>query len=317
MHTLYPAIQSYQQHQLQVSDLHTLYIEESGNETGIPVLFVHGGPGGGSSPKSRCFFDPDLYRIIVFDQRGAGKSTPHAELQNNTTQDLIEDMEKIRQHLGIEAWVLFGGSWGSTLSLLYAQAYPNRVLELILRGIFLCRKQDLNWFYQEGASHLFPDEWQHYIKPIPKELRNNFISAYYQQLTCNNELKRMAAAKAWSNWEGACSTLKVNKRVSEHFSHPQVALAMARIECHYFINDSFIEENQIIKNMHKISHIPGVIVHGRYDVVCPIDNAFALKEHWLEGRLHINREAGHSAFEPANTDALIHATNETASRLIK
>jgi len=317
MHTLFPDLQSYRQHKLQVSDLHTLYIEESGNENGIPVLFIHGGPGGGSGPKSRCFFDPDLYRIIIFDQRGAGRSTPHAELDGNTTQDLIEDMEKIRQHLGIEAWVLFGGSWGSTLSLLYAQAYPNRVLELILRGIFLCRKQDLNWFYQEGASHLFPDEWQHFIKPIAKENRGDFISAYYQQLTSNDELKRMAAAKAWSGWEGACSTLKVNKSVSEHFSQPQIALAMARIECHYFINDSFIKENQIIENMHKISHIPGVIVHGRYDVICPVENAFTLKENWLEGQLHINREAGHSAFEPANTDALVRATSETAVRLGK
>jgi len=317
MHTIYPEITPYKVHQLQVSDIHTLYIEESGNPKGIPALFVHGGPGGGSDHKSRRFFDPEQYRIIVFDQRGAGKSTPHAELSDNTTQLLISDIEKIRQYLEIQSWVLFGGSWGSTLSLLYAQAFPSRVLELILRGIFLCRKKDLHWFYQDGASQIFPDEWQQYIRPIALDQRNAFISAYYKMLTSENELERMAAAKAWSGWEGACSTLKINKAVRDHFTKPQTALAMARIECHFFINDSFIDENQIIENMHKISHIPGAIVHGRYDMVCPVDNAFELKNNWLEARLNIIREAGHSAFEPGNTDALIRATIETAQRLIK
>lgn len=315
MHTLYPEIKTYQEHQLTVSKLHTLYVEESGNPQGIPVLFVHGGPGGGCNHQSRCFFDPELYRIIIFDQRGAGKSTPHAELTDNTTQDLIEDIEKIRRHLKIDAWVLFGGSWGSSLSLLYAQAHPEKVLELILRGIFLCRQRDLHWFYQDGASRLFPDEWQHYTKQIPNAQQNNFITAYYELLTSENELKRMAAAKAWSGWEGACSTLKPNKSIKDHFTHPQVALAMARIECHYFLNNSFIEENQIIKNMDKISHIPGAIIHGRYDVVCPLDNAFELKNHWLEARLYVIRDAGHSAFEAGNTDMLIRSTMETAQRL--
>jgi len=317
MHILYPEIKPYKEHHLSVSDIHTLYIEESGNPQGIPVLFIHGGPGGGSDHKSRCFFDPDLYRIIVFDQRGAGRSTPHAELSDNTTQHLIDDIEKIRLHLGIKSWVLFGGSWGSTLALLYAQAFPDCVLEFILRGIFLCRKKDLQWFYQEGASRLFPDEWQQYVKPIPVSERGDFIKAYYQLLTSDNELKRMAAAKAWSGWEGACSTLKANKSVKDHFTHPQVALAMARIECHYFINNSFIDENQIIENMHKIAHIPGVIVHGRYDVVCPLDNAFDLQAHWLEAQLHVIREAGHSAFEAGNTDMLIRSTMATAQRLSK
>jgi len=315
MHTLYPDIKTYQEHHLAVSELHTLYLEESGNPKGIPVLFIHGGPGGGCDHKSRCFFDPELYRIIIFDQRGAGKSTPHAELTNNTTQDLIEDIEKIRLHLNIDAWVLFGGSWGSTLSLLYAQTYPENVSELILRGIFLCRKSDLHWFYQEGASRIFPDEWQHFISQIPVDQQDNFITAYYELLTSENELKQMAAAKAWSSWEGSCSTLKPNKNIKDHFTHPQTALAMARIECHYFINESFIEENQIINNMHKISHIPGVIVHGRYDVVCPLDNAFELNNHWLEAGLHIIQDAGHSAFEAGNTDMLIRATIETAQRL--
>ena len=315
MHPLYPDIQPYQQYSLSVSDIHTLYVEESGNPQGIPVLFIHGGPGGGSAEKSRCFFNPDLYRIVVFDQRGAGKSTPHAELKHNTTADLIDDIEKIRKHLGIESWVLFGGSWGSTLSLLYAQAHPDRVVEMILRGIFLCRKEDLHWFYQAGASRLFPDEWERYVKPIPQDQRNDFIKAYYRLLTSDDEIKRMGAAKAWSGWEGACSTLKRNQSVQNHFTEPHVALAMARIECHYFINDSFIKENQIIENMHKIVHIPGVIVHGRYDLVCPVDNAFSLQKHWSESTLQIIREAGHSAFEPGNTDALIKATNDTAKRL--
>jgi proline iminopeptidase len=315
MHILYPEIKTYQTHQLAVSKLHTLNIEESGSPLGIPVLFVHGGPGGGCDNQSRRFFDPKLYRIITFDQRGAGKSTPHAELKENTTPHLIEDIEKIRKYLNIDAWVLFGGSWGSTLSLLYAQAYPEKVLELILRGIFLCRAQDLHWFYQEGASRLFPDEWQHFTKQIPADKQNNFISAYYDLLTSDNEIKRMAAAKAWSGWEGACSTLKPNKTIKDHFTQPHTALAMARIECHYFVNNSFIEENQIINNMHKIAHIPGVIVHGRYDVVCPLDNAFELKNNWLEARLHIVRDAGHSAFENGNSDALIRATIETAQRI--
>jgi len=317
MRQLYPEIEPYQEHTLPVGDGHTMYIEESGNVDGIPVLFVHGGPGGGSNHNSRRFFDPELYRIIVFDQRGAGKSTPHASLQDNTTSHLISDMEKIRVYLNIDAWVLFGGSWGSTLSLLYAQAYPDHVEEMILRGIFLCRKKDIEWFYQDGASRLFPDEWQNYKKQVPSDQHSDFISAYHQLLTSDNELQRMAAAKAWSGWEGACSSLKLNKGLKDQFTQPHIALAMARIECHYFINKSFITENQIIENMDKISHIPGVIVHGRYDVVCPVDNAYELGQHWLSGQLQIIREAGHSAFEAGNTDALIKATRDTALRINK
>jgi len=315
MRQLFPEIEPYHQHLLPVNDTHTLYVEESGNAQGIPVLFVHGGPGGGSGHQSRRFFDPEKFRIIVFDQRGCGKSTPHAELLDNTSDDLIDDIEKIRVHLGIESWVLFGGSWGSTLSLLYAQAFPNRVVELILRGIFLCRQKDIHWFYQDGAGRLFPEEWCEFVKPIPLDQRDDLLAAYYSLLTSDNELKQMAAAKAWSGWEGACSTLKLNNSVKNHFTQPHIAVAMARIESHYFVNNSFITENQIIDNMHKISHIPGVIVHGRYDVVCPVENAFELKQHWLQGRLQIIREAGHSAFEAGNTDALIRATDETACRL--
>lgn len=312
MNTLFPDIHPYKQHHLAVDDLHTLYIEESGNAQGIPVLFIHGGPGGGTSSFNRCFFDPEKYRIILFDQRGCGLSTPHAELKDNTTGHLVSDIEKIREHLHIDEWLLFGGSWGSTLSLLYAESFPERVSGMILRGIFLCRDRDIHWFYQEGASAIFPDYWKEYQKVIPREERNEMLQAYYKRLTSDNEIARMSAAKAWSVWEGRCSTLDPNSDLVDHFGDPHIALAMARIEAHYFINKAFIEPNQIIRDAHKIQHIPTVIVHGRYDVVCPIEQAFALYDVLPQAELHIVRDAGHSALEPGNTDNLIKATNQFA-----
>lgn len=315
MNSLYPDIHPYKQHQLPVDDIHTLYIEESGNAQGIPVLFIHGGPGGGTSSYHRSFFDPEKYRIILFDQRGCGQSTPHAELTGNTTQELISDIEKIRQHLQIDQWLLFGGSWGSTLSLLYAQAHPYHVQGLILRGIFLCREQDIHWFYQQGASAIFPDYWDEYRKVIPEQEQNNMLQAYYKRLTSDNEIARMSAAKAWSVWEGRCSTLDPNADVVDHFADPHVALAMARIEAHYFINKAFIEPDQIIRNAGKISHIPTTIVHGRYDMVCPINQAFALYHALPQAELHIVRDAGHSAAEPGITDNLIKATKQFALSL--
>jgi len=312
MYTLFPDIQPYKQHYLAVDDLHTLYIEESGNAQGIPVLFIHGGPGGGTNSVNRCFFDPDKYRIILFDQRGCGLSTPHAELKDNTTAHLISDIEKIREHLNIDEWLLFGGSWGSTLSLLYAESYPERVSGMILRGIFLCRDQDIQWFYQKGASAIFPDYWKEYQKIIPPQERSEMLQAYYKRLTSDNEIARMSAAKAWSVWEGRCSTLDPNNDLVDHFADPHIALAMARIEAHYFINKAFIEPDQIIRNADKIQHIPTVIVHGRYDVVCPIEQAFALHEVLPQTELHIVRDAGHSALEPGNTDNLIKATQQFA-----
>ena len=308
MHVLYPEIKPYATHRLRVSDIHDLHLEESGNPDGIPVVFVHGGPGGGTSGQSRRFFDPERYRIIVFDQRGAGQSTPHAELEDNHTSALVEDMEKIREFLKLDRWVLFGGSWGSTLSLVYAQTHPQRVMGLVLRGIFLCRPQDLQWFYQEGAGRIFPDYWKTYLEHIPEPERKNMIAAYYQRLVGNDEIARMSAAKAWSVWEGLCSTLRPNQALAEHFENPHVALAMARIEAHYFMNDAFLQDNQILNNADRLKGIPGFIVHGRYDIVCPLDNATALHERWPESELYIIREAGHSAFEPGNTDALILAT---------
>ena len=315
MPTLYPDIKPYATHRLKVAEPHELYIEECGIPDGIPVLFVHGGPGAGCSPKHRCFFDPTVYRIVLFDQRGCGRSTPHAELRGNDTQALVDDIETIRTFLGIERWLLFGGSWGSTLSLVYAETHPDKVLGMILRGIFLCRRQDLLWFYQEGASHVFPDHWQSYLAPVPVAERGDMMRAYHKLLTGSNELARMGAAKAWSGWEAQCSTLKPDRQLVDQFTEPRMALALARIEAHYFVNDTFLRPNQILEEAHKLAGIPGVIVHGRYDMVCPFDNAQALSEAWPDAELRIIHDAGHSAMEPSITDALVRATDRFARQL--
>ncbi|AFM35170.1 prolyl aminopeptidase [Pseudomonas sp. NP21570] len=316
MQTLYPEIKPYARHELAVEEPHVLYVDESGSPDGLPVLFVHGGPGGGCDALSRRFFDPTLYRIITFDQRGCGRSTPHASLENNTTAHLIADMQRIREHLGIDKWVLFGGSWGSTLSLAYAQRYPEHVHALILRGIFLCRPQDLAWFYQEGASRLFPDYWQDFLSPIPLEERDDLMQAFYRRLTGNDQIAQMHAAKAWSCWEGRTATLRPNHNVVERFADAHRALSMARIECHYFVNQAFLEPDQLLRDMPKIAHLPGIIVHGRYDAICPLDNAWALHQAWPNSELQIIRDAGHSAAELGITDALIRATGEIAHRLL-
>jgi proline iminopeptidase len=315
MLSLYPDIKPYQTHHLAVEHPHQLYIEECGNPDGIPVLFLHGGPGLGCDSKNRCFFDPERYRIILFDQRGAGRSTPHAELSHNNTQALVSDIEAIRELLAIDRWLILGGSWGSTLALLYAQARPEKVLGLILRGIFLCRDRDLQWFYQEGASRIFPDYWQDFIAQIADDGRDNHIQSYYRLLTGDNELARMSAAKAWSLWEAHCATLRPNSHVTGHFGSPHTAMALAKIEAHYFVNSCFIEENQILNDVGKLAGIPGIIVHGRYDLVCPLDNATALHDAWQDSELHIIRDAGHSAAEPAIIDALVRATQDMARRL--
>ena len=317
MQNFYPEIKPYQRHQIAVEAPHELYVDESGNPQGIPVLFVHGGPGAGCGKYDRRFFDPEVYRIVLFDQRGAGRSKPHASLESNTTQKLIEDMEVIREHLGIDQWMLFGGSWGSTLSLVYAQTYPQRVLGLVLRGIFLCRREDLLWFYQDGASRIFPDFWEHFVHQIPEEERGDMISAYYQQLIGENQIQQMTAAKAWSGWEGRTATLKPCQDLVDSFTEPHRALSLARIEAHYFVNDVFLEPNQILRDAHKLAEIPGIIVHGRYDVICPLDNAYALHKAWQGSELHIIREAGHASREPGIVDALIRATDEMAKRLLK
>jgi proline iminopeptidase len=315
MRTLYPDIHPYHHQMIDVGDGHQIYVEQSGNAEGIPVLFVHGGPGGGTQAAHRSFFNPEKYRIILFDQRGCGKSKPHASLENNTSQSLVADIEAIREILNIESWILFGGSWGSTLSLLYAEDYPHRVDGLILRGIFLSRPKDIAWLYQEGASRVFPDGWDAFSKKIPETEQHDFIQAYYKRLISDNELERMSAAKAWSIWEGCCSTLLPNPDVVDHFGDPQIALSMARIEAHYFINQSFLSPNQIIDNAHKLSDIPTMLIHGRYDMVCPIDQAYDLAKAMPHAELHIVREAGHSAFEKGITDNLIAATDHFSESL--
>lgn len=315
MRGFYPEIQPYVRHTLAVDDPHQLYIEESGNPQGIPVVFLHGGPGAGCEPFQRRFFDPHRYRIVLFDQRGCGKSTPHAELAGNTTQALVADIERIREHLGIDQWLVFGGSWGSTLGLAYAQTHPQRVRGLVLRGIFLCRPRDIHWFYQDGASFIFPDYWQDYLAPIAPDERNHLVAAYYARLTGADEVTRMAAAKAWSLWEGRTATLLPRQSVIDHFGNPFTALSLARIECHYFMHDSFLQPNQLLDQASHLADIPGVIVHGRYDVVCPVEQAFALHAVWPQARLEVVADAGHSATEPGIVDALVRATDEFAERL--
>jgi len=315
MRDLYPKIKPYATHSLKVAEPHVLYVEESGSPQGIPVLFVHGGPGAGCAEFHRCFFDPEKYRIILFDQRGCGQSTPHASLEKNTTQELLADMEQLREFLGIDKWLLFGGSWGSTLSLVYAETYPERVTGLILRGIFLCRPHEIHWFYQEGASHVFPDYWQDFLRPVAKQDRGNMVKAYYKLLTGENEVARMAAAKAWSTWEGRTSTLHPSQTVIHHFAEPHNALSIARIECHYFMHDSFMEPNQILRDAHRLEGIAGVIVQGRYDIVCPMQSAWDLHHLWPDAELQIIPDAGHSALETGIIDALVRATDDFAKRL--
>jgi proline iminopeptidase len=315
VHRLYPEIKPYATHRLAVEPPHQLYLEECGNPRGLPVLFVHGGPGAGCEEFHRRFFDPNVFRIVLYDQRGAGRSTPHACLELNTTWHLVADMERIREYLGIERWLLFGGSWGSTLSLAYAQTHPQRVLGLILRGIFLCRPWEINWFYQEGANRLFPDYWAEFIAPIPPPERHDLLRAHYRRLTGDDEVARMASAKAWSLWEGRTATLLPNQRVVDFFGSPHVALSLARIEAHYFVHNTFLEPDQLLRMAGRLRDIPGIIVHGRYDVVCPLQSAWDLVNVWPQARLEIIPDAGHSAAEPGISAALVRATFELAARL--
>ncbi len=317
MRVLYPAIAPYNEFELTVTPPHKLYVEECGSPDGIPVVFLHGGPGAGCETYHRQFFDPEKYRIILFDQRGAGRSIPHAELENNTTQDLIADMEAIRQHLMIDRWLVFGGSWGSTLALVYAQAHPNQVLGLILRGIFLCRQREIDWFYQEGASRIFPDIWQKFLAPIPEQERHDLVTAYHQRLTSPDEFTRMQAAKAWSLWEGRTATLRSSQRIIDHFGLPHTALSLARIECHYFVNRSFLTENQILEQVHKLDGIPGIIVQGRYDLICPMESAWELHQAWPGSRLKIIPDAGHAASEPGIVSELVQATDDMLREIAK
>jgi proline iminopeptidase len=311
--SFYPDIQPYRTSYLQVSSEHSLYFEESGNPNGKPVVFLHGGPGGGTSPKQRRFFDPSRYRIVLFDQRGCGKSRPHASLVDNTTWDLVADIERLREHLGIQRWMVFGGSWGSTLALAYAETHAERVTELVLRGIFLLRRWELEWFYQSGTSRLFPDAWASYEKLIPESERSDFIQAYYRRLTSPDVRVRQEAARAWSVWEASTSHLLQDEDYIRSCAGDDFSLAFARIECHYFVNGGFLErENQLIENVGRIRHVPGVIVQGRYDVVCPMQSAWELSRAWPEARLAVVPDAGHSAYEPGIVHELVTATDQFA-----
>jgi proline iminopeptidase len=313
MRDLYPPIEPYQTGTLPVSDLHTLYFEQVGNPHGKPVVFLHGGPGGGIDPIHRQYFDPEKWRVVLFDQRGCGRSTPHAELQQNTTWDLVSDIERLRTHLGIETWAVFGGSWGSTLALAYSQTHPQACTALILRGIFMLRQKELRWFYQEGASYIFPDAWEAYLQPIPEGDRHDLITAYYQRLTSPDLETRLTAARAWSIWEASTSKLLLDPNLQAKFGNSQFADAFARIECHYFVNRGFMaSEDQLLKHVDRIRQVPAVIIQGRYDVVCPMVSAWELHQVWPEAEFVVISDAGHSMTEPGIQSALLDATDRFA-----
>ncbi|MBX7080899.1 MAG: prolyl aminopeptidase [Nannocystaceae bacterium] len=308
--SFYPEIEPYETGMLQVSDIHSIYYEQSGNPRGKPVVFLHGGPGGGTDPKQRRFFDPAVYRIVLFDQRGCGKSRPHAELTDNTTWHLVADMELLRERLGIATWQVFGGSWGSTLALAYAQKHPERVSELVLRGIFMLRHKELAWFYQEGASALFPDAWEKYLAAIPAAEHADLIAAYHRRLTSPDPAVQLAAARAWSVWEASTSFLYPSDDFIAHAGEDAFATAFARIECHYFTHGGFFEvEDQLLRDVGRIRHVPAVIVQGRYDVVCPMMSAWDLHRAWPEAQFEVVPDAGHSAYEPGIVHALVQATD--------
>ena len=315
MQQLYPEIKPNEKFHVDVGDGQRIYVEECGSEDGIPLVYLHGGPGAGCESSHRRLCDPEKYRIILLDQRGCGRSEPHASIDNNTTADLVADLQVIREHLNITKWVLMGGSWGTTLALAYAQAHPENTLGLILRGVFLGRKEDIDWLYAEGTRRVFPDYWKEFIHPIPKDEQDDLVKAFYKRLTGKDELARMAAAKAWSCWEGRTATLEPNHSLVDHLAAPHIALSMARISAHYFANNCFLEENQLLENASKLKGIPGIIVHGRYDMLCPVENAWSLQQAWPDCELHVIRDAGHAGSEAGIVDGLVRATKEMHQEL--
>ncbi len=308
---LFPAIEPYITERLKVSPLHEIHVEQAGSPNGQPVLFLHGGPGGGLQPHYRQLFDPKHYRIVLFDQRGSGQSTPHAELRENTTWDLVADIEKIRERLGIEKWIVFGGSWGSTLALAYASRHPEAISAMVLRGIFLCRPKEIRWFYQEGASYLYPDLWEKYLEIIPPQKRNDLVKAYHELLTSEDEAIRLEAAKRWSQWEAGTSHLYFDQAAVDDFGEPNLALAFARIECHYFTNNAFfLTDNYLLEQVPRFQHIPAWIVQGRYDVVCPPISAWELHRAWPAAKLTMVPDSGHSLSEPNTRQKLLSIMEE-------
>ncbi len=316
MADLYPPIEPFSSEWLDVGEGHRLYLEQCGNPDGIAVVFLHGGPGGGISAGNRRFFDPQRYRIVLFDQRGAGRSTPHADIDNNDTDRLIHDIERIRTHLGIERWVVFGGSWGSTLGLLYAQAFPDRCLALILRGIFLNRDQDFEWLYGHGTRRVFPDYWDDLLAMIPESEQNDPVGAYYRRINADDEELAHQAAKEWARFEGRCATLRPNPELVESFLEPDQAWHFSRICTHFFVNRLFMESDRILEQADRLAGIPGVIVHGRYDMICAPDQAWALHHAWPDSELRWVDDAGHSATEPGIGRELVAATDRIASRFV-
>ena len=310
MHTLYPSIKPYACHEFAVSSPHVLYLEETGNPNGVPVIVLHPGPGAGGDTQLRRFFDPQDYRIIIFDQRGAGRSTPHGSTVNNNTQELLDDIDAIRDFLKLDSFVLFGGGWGSLLALLYAELYPQHVKALLLHQVYLGRNKDIEWFYKSGASQVYPDYWQEFTNNIPKDDLDNIPKYYSECLQGNNELARMAAAKSWALWQAHCSSLQPHSSVIDQYSEPHFALALATLESHYISNHYFIDNDQVLSNVHKIRHIPSYLVHGRYDMVCPLAGAWSLHQLIPASNLRIVRDAGHSDREAGIIDALIHASKE-------
>lgn len=309
---LYSVIQPYFYQMMEVGDGHTLYVEECGNPDGIPVVVVHGGPGGGCSPSMRRFFHPDVYRIILFDQRGCGRSTPHASVQDNTTWHLVEDIERIRKHLGIDSWIVFGGSWGATLSLIYAQAHPSHIRHLVLRGVFLMTQAELDWFYGGGAGRFFPEEWQNFINLLPEAERDNVIDGFAKRLFGNNDAEQIKFARAWTAWETSLASLESHTQ-SGGMAPAAYARAFARIENHYFSNKGFMQaDGQIMRDIDIIKDIPGTIIQGRYDMICPPDTAFKLHQAWPTSRLVIATKSGHSLSEPQIMSALVEVMDELA-----
>ncbi|MFL5821362.1 MAG: prolyl aminopeptidase [Solirubrobacteraceae bacterium] len=306
----YPEVEPFATGRLQVCELHTLYYERCGNPDGRPAVFLHGGPGAGLEPEYRRYFDPEAYHVVLFDQRGAGRSTPHAELRENTTWDLVADMETLREEFAISSWVVVGGSWGSTLGLAYAETHPDRVDGLILRGVFMGRRREIQWLYQEGASRLFPDAWEGYLAPIPDDERDDLLAAYHRRLTSDDEAVRLEAAKAWSIWEASASKLHPDPDLVDQISQPHQALSLARLECHYLLNRCFLDyDTQLLDGVGAIRGMPGTIVNGRYDVICPPESAWTLHRAWPAAELDIVPDAGHSGLEPGIVAALVAATD--------
>jgi len=311
---LFPPLEPYSTGMLALDGLHQMYWEQSGNPAGVPVVFLHGGPGAGSSPEHRRFFDPAFYRIVVFDQRGSGRSLPHGELRDNTTDHLVADMERLREQLAIDRWLVFGGSWGSTLALAYAEAHPARALGLVLRGIFLCRPSEIDWFLY-GLRTIFPEAWRAFVAPLAPHERGDILAAYHRRLTDPSPAVHLPAARAWSVYEGSCSTLLPSPETVSYFAGDTVALGLARIEAHYFIHRIFLPENALLDRIDRIRHVPAVIVQGRYDAVCPIVSADDLHQAWPEARYVVVPDAGHSAWEPGIRAELVRATERFRRQL--